>query len=58
MILVTGTGRSGTHYTAVVMQKLGLDIPHEAVGRGWCLLLEAHCLRHIRGEEKAGSPHQ
>jgi hypothetical protein len=33
MILVTGTGRSGTHYTAVVMQKLGLDIPHEAVGR-------------------------
>ena len=33
MILVTGTGRSGTHYTAVVMQRLGLDIPHEAVGR-------------------------
>ena len=33
MILVTGTGRSGTHYTAVVMQKLGLDIPHEAVGK-------------------------
>jgi len=33
MILVTGTGRSGTHYTAVVMQKLGLDIPHEEVGK-------------------------
>ncbi len=33
MILITGTGRSGTHYTAAVMQRLGLDIPHEAVGR-------------------------
>ena len=33
MILVTGTGRSGTHYTSIVMQKLGLDIPHEAVGK-------------------------
>ncbi len=33
MILVTGTGRSGTHYTAIVMQKLGLDIPHEAIGK-------------------------
>lgn len=33
MILVTGCGRSGTHYTARLLQQLGLDIPHEAVGK-------------------------
>jgi hypothetical protein len=33
MILITGTGRSGTHYTASVLQKIGRDVPHEAVGK-------------------------
>ncbi len=33
MILVTGTGRSGTHYIAKVLKELGYDVPHESVGR-------------------------
>lgn len=33
MLLITAVGRSGTHYTARLLQEMGLDIPHEAVGR-------------------------
>jgi hypothetical protein len=33
MLLITAVGRSGTHYTARLMQAMGMDIPHEAVGR-------------------------
>lgn len=33
MLLITGCGRSGTHYTARLLQEMGLDIPHEAVGK-------------------------
>jgi hypothetical protein len=32
-VLVTGCGRSGTKYTAFVLQRLGLDAPHEKLGR-------------------------
>ncbi len=33
MLLITGCGRSGTHYTARILQEMGLDIPHETVGK-------------------------
>lgn len=33
MILVTACGRSGTHFTAQLMQALGLDVYHEKVGK-------------------------
>ncbi len=33
MLLVTGCGRSGTHYTSELLKRLGLDVPHERVGR-------------------------
>lgn len=33
MILIAAVGRSGTHYTANLMQAIGLDIPHEVRGR-------------------------
>lgn len=33
MFLITGFGRSGTHYTAALLQAIGLDAPHEDVGR-------------------------
>lgn len=33
MLLVTGCGRSGTHYTARLLQEMGLDVPHERVGK-------------------------
>lgn len=32
MLLITGSGRSGTTYAARTMQAIGLDIPHEKVG--------------------------
>jgi hypothetical protein len=32
MLLITGCGRSGTHYTARLLQEMGLDVPHERVG--------------------------
>jgi len=32
MLLIAATPRSGTHYTAALLQALGLDVPHEAVG--------------------------
>lgn len=33
MLLVTGVGRSGTHYTAALLREMGLDVGHETVGR-------------------------
>jgi hypothetical protein len=30
---ITGCGRSGTKYTSFALQRLGLDIPHERLGR-------------------------
>lgn len=33
MLLITGTPRSGTHYTARLLQALGLEVGHETVGR-------------------------
>jgi len=33
MLLITGCGRSGTHYTARLLQEMGLDVPHERVGK-------------------------
>ena len=32
-LLITGCGRSGTHYTSALLQAMDLDIPHEAVGK-------------------------
>jgi hypothetical protein len=32
-LLVTGCGRSGTKYTAFLLQQLGIDAPHERLGR-------------------------
>jgi hypothetical protein len=32
-VLITGCGRSGTKYTSFALQRLGLDVPHERVGR-------------------------
>jgi hypothetical protein len=32
-LLVTGCGRSGTKFTAVLLQRLGLDVRHERMGR-------------------------
>lgn len=37
MFLITGTGRSGTHFTSAALSALGLDAPHEAVGRDGCV---------------------
>jgi len=33
MILITGAGRSGTTYMARALQRCGLDMPHERLGR-------------------------
>ena len=33
MILITGSGRSGTTYMARALQRCGLDMPHERLGR-------------------------
>ncbi len=32
MLLVTGTGRSGTHFTSQLLTEMGYDVPHESVG--------------------------
>ena len=32
-LLITGCGRSGTEYIATVLQKLGIDTPHEHMGK-------------------------
>ncbi len=37
MFLITGTGRSGTHFTSAALLALGVDAPHEAVGRDGCV---------------------
>ncbi len=37
MFLITGTGRSGTHYTSAALSALGIDAPHEAVGADGCV---------------------
>lgn len=37
MFLITGTGRSGTHFTSAALGALGLDAPHETVGRDGCV---------------------
>src|SRR6188472_3358246 len=33
MLLITGCGRSGTHFTARLLQEMGLDVGHETVGK-------------------------
>lgn len=33
MLLITGCGRSGTHFTSALLKQMGLDTPHEAIGR-------------------------
>ncbi|MBF0621561.1 MAG: hypothetical protein HQL54_06500 [Magnetococcales bacterium] len=33
MFLITGYGRSGTHYTSRILQALGVDAPHETEGK-------------------------
>ena len=43
-ILITGTGRSGTHFTSKVLQKLGMDMPHERMGVDGTV-----SWKHIRG---------
>ena len=32
-LLITGCGRSGTRYMTFVLRRLGLDVPHERLGR-------------------------
>jgi len=32
-LLITGCGRSGTKYASFALQRLGLDVPHERLGR-------------------------
>jgi hypothetical protein len=32
MLLITGTGRSGTHFTSELLKKIGYDVPHESIG--------------------------
>jgi hypothetical protein len=43
-VLVTGCGRSGTRYTTFVLRRLGLDVPHERLGRdgiaSWTMAVE------------------
>lgn len=33
MLLITGTGRSGTHYMSHLMSAMGYDLPHERLGK-------------------------
>lgn len=44
-LLVTGCGRSGTKYTAALLQKLGLDVRHEEMGADgiatWCMAVDS-----------------
>jgi hypothetical protein len=44
-LLVTGCGRSGTKYIALVLRRLGLDVQHEAMGRdgvvSWYMAVDA-----------------
>jgi len=45
LILITGCPRSGTKYIACLLEELGLDVRHEAMGRdgisSWCLAVPA-----------------
>jgi hypothetical protein len=42
MIAVIGCGRSGTKYFSILMEKIGLDVGHEKLGKhgisSWCLV--------------------
>jgi hypothetical protein len=44
-LLITGCGRSGTKYTAALLQNLGLDVRHEEMGADgivtWCMAIES-----------------
>jgi hypothetical protein len=44
-LLVTGCGRSGTRYTTFVLRRMGLDVPHERLGRdgiaSWTMAVDA-----------------
>jgi len=44
-VLITGCGRSGTRYMTFVLRRLGLDVPHERLGRdgmaSWTMAVEA-----------------
>jgi hypothetical protein len=33
MLLITGCGRSGTHFTSELLRQMGFDVPHEHVGK-------------------------
>ena len=43
-LLITGCGRSGTKYTSALLANLGLDVPHEKMGKdgivAWCLAVD------------------
>jgi hypothetical protein len=43
-VLITGCGRSGTKYASFVLQRLGLEVPHERLGRdgisSWTMAVE------------------
>jgi hypothetical protein len=45
LILVTGCGRSGTKYTAELLQRVGLDVLHEKMGADgiatWCMAVDS-----------------
>jgi hypothetical protein len=45
LVLVTGCGRSGTRYVTFVLRRLGLDVPHERLGRdgmaSWTMAVDA-----------------
>ena len=46
-LLVTGSERSGTHYMWAMLQRLGLDVHHEGVGKdGAVSWLYGHRTRH------------
>jgi len=44
LVLVTGSGRSGTKYVCFVLRRLGLDVRHETMGRdgiaSWCMAVD------------------
>lgn len=44
-ILITGCGRSGTKYTAALLQRLGMEVLHEKMGMdgiaNWCMAVDS-----------------
>jgi hypothetical protein len=56
VILVTGCPRSGTAYTAGLLQAHGLDIPHERVGRdgtvSWMFAVDAPGIMGHKGQRR------